>query len=425
MPTGEWKLFVFRFLFRNFILTFCLWAAVSFVVFLPTVSKAIPCSQSTGEASPLKSIIKLAQNYSYQKTLEHFYKQPRLLVKKELPDSTESYEFIASNEFDYYRSPILRKETDVLLGFGTNSAWDLAIRTNAKKLIIADWAVEPLLVTEYLMRPLIAISRGPEDFISYLSGTPKVSLPKHLSLEERFEFHYELLDDPSLKAERKAFINEVLQRIANVGGFSTYHLQFVANYYIQNSAYVAKAKHIQAIDNLLPSDDIRTKVQTRELFSFFERRYSGADGSLAVKEVESRYADPLFSFLSSQEAFDRLKKLFQDKLYYAQASFEDPLIFQEIANLANEGNYKKISISVSNIPDLIEAVKRSNSSEKIRLESVPSDLETYIQQTQLGLQRSIKNLEPVTFYQTRNTMPPHSFEAVEHNTQNNESKKLY
>ena len=120
-----------------------------------------------------------------------------------------------------------------------------------------------------------------------------------------------------------------------------------------------------------------------------------------------------------------MKKLFQDKLYYAQASFEDPLIFQEIANLANKGNYKKISISVSNIPDLIEAVKRSNSSEKIRLESVPSDLETYIQQTQLGLQRSIKNLEPVTFYQTRNTMPPHSFEAVEHNTQNNESKKLY
>lgn len=418
-------MFVFRFLIKYCFLSFSLWAAVGFVSFLPTASKAAPCIQSTSEASPLKPVIELAKDYNYQQTLEHFYQQSRLLLRKDLPEGTDKYEFIASNEFDFYLAPIHRKETDVFLGFGTNSVWDLAIRSNAKKLIMADWATEPLLVTEYLMRPLIAISRSPEDFISYLSGTPKDLLPQFLSLEERFELHYELLDDSSLKAERKGFVTEILQKIANSGVFSSYHLQFVANYYIQNKSYVAKAKHTQALTSLLPSDEIKTKVHTRELFSFFQRRYSDADGSLAAKQEEIRYADSLFSFLSSQEAFDRLKKLFKDNLYYAQASYEDPLIFKELAKLANEGNYKKISISVSNIPDLIDALKRSIKSEEKRLGSVPSNLETYIHQVQLGLQTKIENLEPITFYQTRNTMPPHRFETVEHDTKSNESRKLY
>ncbi|MEC9281456.1 MAG: hypothetical protein VX642_01995, partial [Bdellovibrionota bacterium] len=60
-----------------------------------------------------------------------------------------------------------------------------------------------------------------------------------------------------------------------------------------------------------------------------------------------------------------------------------------------------------------------------RLGSVPSNLETYIHQVQLGLQTKIENLEPITFYQTRNTMPPHRFETVEHDTKSNESRKLY
>ncbi|MFL5592134.1 MAG: hypothetical protein ACJ8DI_31400 [Ktedonobacteraceae bacterium] len=80
--------------------------------------------------------------------------------------------FPASNEFDWAWFPWTPEPVDVIIGFGTNASWDVAIRHRTKTLILGDWQREPLLGQEYLLRPFILLAKNRQEFLSFLSGIP-------------------------------------------------------------------------------------------------------------------------------------------------------------------------------------------------------------------------------------------------------------
>lgn len=80
--------------------------------------------------------------------------------------------FPASNEFDWAWFPWTPNPVDVVIGFGTNASWDVAIRHGATALVLGDWQPAPLYGQEFLLRPLILLAKNRQEFLSFLCGIP-------------------------------------------------------------------------------------------------------------------------------------------------------------------------------------------------------------------------------------------------------------
>ena len=244
-----------------------------------------------------------------------------------MPSYVEGHEHLLSNEFDWYKSGLPSNKSEVVLGPGTNSLWDLALHNKADYIIFADWSPWPLLTQEYIFAPLPKNSRTAQEFTLSVSGIP----PKYargLMLEESFERAKEFT--LSKINDQKKVAWELIQFLSRSEMIDELDLKFLTTYFRSRLG-----------DNLNPRNGYGpfaklSSPNSANFPCFLYQRYNPA--------VNGRTS----SALSSQENFEFLKSLFLDKkISYALTDIMDKNFYKEVVRQFSRIN--NFSISLSNI----------------------------------------------------------------------------
>ena len=306
--------------------------------------------------------------------------------------------FIATNEFDWFKQEIDKKEADIFVGLGNNSVWDLAVRRNAKVMIIGDHDEEVIIAQEYLYKPLLLIAKSPIEFISMLAAVPIPEELGNASLEEVFDFIDKYLESYPKEgkkptADRANYIEEIVARLKSHPLLRESHISFIN-------------KHLNWISR--PKRDVESEYDGAfagilayygkdNPYTYFRDRYNPKK---LVKDgaVPEMVADPYFSSFSSMEAFLRLRNLFeQGNVYYFVADIADRRPYKIINELARQSGRKISGLSMCNIIDYLTKDANKNTSIMVQiLEMVLAELEID---------------SSFTAYHTRGTEPPHSYEV--------------
>lgn len=364
-----------KFNFNNFLILFFLFFTYSLNSF-------------SNKCEPLfHEVTKIKNHSSFQERLEITNQHHRIsmneLVSEMLHDGKLIYkgdhdyqpgtEFLASNEFDWSKTPFDSNSTDVLVGFGTNSAWDIALRKKAKTLMIADWSPIPLIAQQYLVAPLIRISKSPAELIVMLAGMPAEEA-RNLTLSQAFNLAKNF--DVKTFKEQSPTVHRLLIVLANNPAISDSELKFLTAYYRPRLGY-ANMPGMYGPFNQLRSYSFAF------LHSFYQKRY---DPKLVGNQV---------SVFSTQNNFNYLKNLFDSQqVFFAMASITDTKFYQIVHTKMIEKNYSKVSFSVTNI----------------------FDCGCYNGLTFIDFQNYLKNLfsifgdkSDLTVFRTTNNVPPHGY----------------
>lgn len=296
-----------------------------------------------------------------------------------------------SNEFDIFKLPQKLPQRDVFFGIGNNASWDLALRSDAKKLVLFDINYEPLILQRYFFRVLFEISETPADFYKYLflKASQNHEQKTSLKLLEDFDmwddylWFYDEIVDP--KIQRQQLSEELLQKIKD------------------KSTDPEKEKVIEIVKAFQESyknggPDLfpKSRGSSYELvLTLFRNRYfpNKAQGifGLTDREKEALYENNQ-TFLSSTENFLKMKDLMLNASYVV-ASVES-LFWQGFA-FRLEGNSNGVTIYSSNI---LEVYGERISREKVKGQFVDA----------------FKLLElPVSFIESRGIENDHEFEVQE------------
>lgn len=330
---------------------------------------------------------------------EAFFSSPQLFYNNGKLPPQSAFPFYASNEDDWHNTPWDDSPTDILVGFGTNSAWDLALRKNAKSLMIADHAAGPLIAQEYILAPLLRIAETPAEFLALLSGIDLPPERRNDDLEKLgpFVINYH---DGRLLSEIAAEMQNVLRKL-NASGTSADELRAIAEYY----KALIKPDHHPNRFGVLRSHDAQT---TGPLVEFYYSRY------LPQLRRERGYADavthPEDSFLSSQASYSRFQKMFASRLY-AHTDLYSADFYRSLKIHGDELGYRRYTFSVSNIFDAnsetkAEAIRDFHRFRRLVDEIFPRD-----------------QYEVVIFL-TTNDEPPHSFLRLERDDRVDEKRWL-
>jgi len=330
----------------------------------------MPCvlllfSVSVFASSPLdsclnKSLRKLTE-HSYQKTptagFDYSSAEWEFMNSQELIYIDHSVkptpgEYHASNEWDWFKMPRDFEETDVVIGFGTNSAWDIAVRKNAKTLVIGDWAKGPLITQEYFMKPLILASDTPADFISMIAGVPIPESLRSSPINDVFNYIDRYLKTAgSSGANRSEFFEHVITKLKNNTKISDIQLAAVKSYFddLSNSSKHFNEFKFGPIYGSYVSK-FRSKLTKGHgpIYEFFKNRYH-PDSLIKSKADPTLIGRPDFSIVSSQMAFDRLKRLFDGNIHYVNASFENENIYWTAKRLGKVSGHKRYTLSITPI----------------------------------------------------------------------------
>lgn len=296
-----------------------------------------------------------------------------------------------SNEFDIFKLPQKLPQRDVFFGIGNNASWDLALRSDAKKLVFFDINYEPLMLQRYFFRALFEVSESPADFYKYLflKASQKHYEKNTLKLIEDFDtyedfawFDGEVVDP---KIQRKELSEELLQKIKEKS----------TDPEIEKVLEVVKAFQDSYMNNgadLFPNSRGSSYEIVLTLFKnrYFPTQAKGIFG-LSEHEKEALYENNL-TFLSSSENFYKMKDLMLNASYVV-ASVES-LFWQSFAPRL-EGNTNGVTIYSSNI---LEVYGERMSREKVKNQFVDA----------------FKLLElPVSFIESRGTKYHHDYEVQE------------
>lgn len=291
-------------------------------------------------------------------------------------------EFLASNEFDWHKTPKDHQETDLLIGFGTNTSWDLAARKKAKQLVIADWSPWPIIAQRYIVEPLIRISKSPTELILLISGVHPNSVRQQLSLNDAFDLVRDFDSRPV--SAQKNVVEATLKEIARDERITDDELKFLTTYFRPRVG-----------DNLFreglgPFQFLRNPTFAL-LNHFYSRRYD-------TRQVG--FVDSVFSSITH---FKHLKSLFDSKqTFYAMTSITDSKFYQSIVTNSKLSHVKSVTLSITNI----------------------FDCGGYNGLTFLDLQNYLKNVsgifhylkKPVVVFRTTSHSPPHGFYRYEINS---------
>lgn len=308
-------------------------------------------------------------------TIETRFAQSSRLIfesEKKAPRSRESGEFYASNEMDWHQAPIDKIVADTVIGFGTNNVWDIAVRKNAKRMIIADWSPRPLLLQEYLLRPLILISKNRFHFFQMIGAFSEVTPQEGQSLMEA----------------RRGAAEQVLRTMVLDQRFSAEHVAMVASYF--------KLK-IEGKD-LAPSfSSQRSRELIEALEGYYHQRYNPR--SLIADGAHSGVInDPFFSSFSSEQSFQILRRIFDGNIYYARTEFDHPGFYGKVRDLFSSNEY---ALTVTNIIDFAYETYSQPALATFHLRRlvkiVQSNLLSHVDQS-------------VTFFQTRGTAYAHNYQ---------------
>lgn len=248
-------------------------------------------------------------------------------------------EHLVSNEFRSFNGPNDEQETDLVIGYGTNSAWDLAVRKNAKAIVFTDWNSDPLKGQQFLMRPLILLSRSPNEFIAQFAGQALPGPILAAPLEEAIEYTVESsLHNRHLPDQ--AFIEQLLANAILDPRLGVMEFEVLKSYY---RGYLESPKFTQ-------NRPFESVGRTTLIEPFLQMRYNpaylielGADPKL----IRRTY----FSSMSSVPAFQRLQSIFESNVYYSRNSIMDRAAYEVIRELAARKGYTRITVSISNIFD--------------------------------------------------------------------------
>ncbi len=265
-----------------------------------------------------------------------FFTSPTLFYNDGVMRTDADGGYPASNEADWHNLPWDDSPTDLVIGFGTNSAWDIASRKHAKELIIGDHVAGPLIAQNFILRPILRLAQTPAEFFSLISGIP---IPVEMRNSSLFEVGQFLMDKKRTAENFKAGvknINEWMQR-QNV---SREELLAVREYYF---ALTSKRKPNEF--GVLRGNDIDS---AGELNQAFADRYLP---QLREEEGFSGEARPDDSFLSSQEAYSRFRNLYATAKL-AHTDYVSEIFWRKVKDHGDRLGYRSYTISLTNIIDM-------------------------------------------------------------------------
>jgi len=282
--------------------------------------------------------------------------------------------FAASNEYDWASTPWDESPTDVVLGFGTNSAWDIAVRKNAKALVLGDIVGEPLYAQNYLLRPLLLIAESRADFLSMLAG---FELPPELKASgEPIENVFDYL----VKKTQGYVSGLAAQRSRSVTERDRQSFAEMRNERLQN--YALLINRLRQDKRITPDQIYMVNAYTSALVTGgLDRKdaaflggvyshwvYSGERYDLFLSAFNQRYnprllveqgaprnlvEHPFFSTFASDEAFKRLQYLFNGHIYYVGAELREDNLYQTLRSWGDQKGYRDYTLSISNIIDVV------------------------------------------------------------------------
>lgn len=331
-------------------------------------------------------IIKQDHHWSLSELLFQFKRDGKLFYrgKHTFEPGTD---FLASNEYDWLATPFDHKPSDVLIAFGTNSAWEIAVNKNVKSLYIADWSPYPLLASAYLISPLIKIAKTPHELIVLLSGRiPTAELVNH-SLNELFETSRFYVNEN--RPEKTAETNSFLKYLARQN-ISDFELQFLTSYF-----YGLAGKNIGK-NNLGPFENLR-HASFAKLLNFFDQRYSPSVAAIHNQKLSVDTALESFSVFSSLKNFNKLKFLFDNnRIHYGLTEITDTNFYQMVQQKEKANGYQKYTLSITNIFDCGDYNGLTI-----------FDLQNYLKNTMSIFGATETN--PLVVFRTTNIQPPHGF----------------
>jgi hypothetical protein len=294
-------------------------------------------------------------------------------------------EFMASNEFDWLATPFDHKQSDVLVAFGTNSAWEIAVDKNVKSVYLGDWSPYPLMMSAYVVSPLIKLAKNPKEFVVLLSGRIPTKELTSKSLADVFRDS----TDYSLNGgmQKVPATNEFLSYLSRQESISDFELKFLTSYFQGLNGF----NH--GYNSVGPFEGIR-HANFAKILGFFDYRYNPANTQAAHQQVKPTTTLEQSSVFSSQANFEKLRALFvEDRIHYGLTSVTDMEFYKSIQKIEGQKSY---ALSLTNIFDcgsyngLTEA-----------------DLQKLLLGTMNMFSASTQN--PLVVFRTTNGQPPHGY----------------
>jgi len=375
-----------RLIMRHFILPVLLLAGFG----IPAYSLAAGPSceavftQSSRNISKRLKIIETPRTFKVSELVSQLRKDKKLVYEGNHKYESGT-EFLASNEFDWLATPFDHKPADVMIAFGTNSAWEIATNKNVKSLYLADWSPYPLLASAYLISPLMKMAHTPNDFVVLLSG--RIPTPENTKGPLEQTFLESTRYASSLKVDKISEVKQFLRHLAKTPSISEFELRFLTSYYYGLAGVNAGKNHLGPFANL-------RYANYAKIISFFDQRYSPDIVADHNRNVVPTVTLPQASVFSSQSNFNKLRNLFvSDQVQYGLTSITDMKFYQAIK--AKEGP-KRYTLSITNIFDCGEY----NGLTQV-------DFQNFLRNTMKTFEASPQ--KPLVIFQTTNTQPPHGF----------------
>jgi len=280
----------------------------------------------------------------------------QLLLYGELPSMLKG--FISSNEHNLFERAMDTRKAEILIGAGSNSNWDIAIRRNTDIMVIWDINEEAIVAQEYLYKPLILIANSPAEFMSLLSGVPISEEMKDRSIEETFKYINEFWKDIERNSPKRIrssdeYIDEIAKRIAEHPMLGAQHAIFVKRHLMYTRNLYRRYYNVQrkGLHNVFSYD--LTIGYRDNPYKDFKRTYN-PDWLVESGAQRTQVTAPNFSSFSSLKSFKKLKILFeQEHVYYIIGDIFKKEGYETIARLSKETGLKVSGLSIANIIDSI------------------------------------------------------------------------
>ncbi|MGZ6433705.1 MAG: hypothetical protein ACXWRE_10230 [Pseudobdellovibrionaceae bacterium] len=340
---------------------------------------------ATSYAARLK-IIEEVPHLELSEMLLQFKKEGKLIYQGD-HEYQPGTEFLASNEFDWLATPFDHKPADVLVAFGTNSAWEIAVDKNVKSLYLGDWSPYPLLASAYIVEPLIKLAKTPKEFLILLSGRVPTKELLNASLDDTFKnsSFYAAETHPGKVQEAKIFLEFLAHQ-----DLSEFELKFLTSYFYGLAGLNAGKNNLGPFSNL-------HYASYAKLLSYYDQRYSPLIAKALNENVIHRTSLRSSSTFSSQKNFDRLRSLFvTQRVRYAMASITDMNFYKLIQVFESSQGHNSYALSLSNIFDCGHYNCLSH-----------RDLQNYLLDAMDIFKTDPQN--PLVVFRTANPAPPHNF----------------
>lgn len=223
----------------------------------------------------------------------------------------KGHEYLASNEFNFHENQLREISSDLIVGFGTNSVWDLALKSQSSKMIIADWSPWPIIAQAFLISPLLRIANSPAEFICMINGMP-ASTAANLGLIDAFRISKEFTLAP-LKDQFER-VRVLLNDLCLDTRINELELKFLTTYF--------RPRLNDNLNKLCygPFSDL-SSPNIANISYYYDERYN------------PKKTGTTQNVFSAAENFNKLKQMFLDgNVYYAVAEVSDLLFYQSIKN---------------------------------------------------------------------------------------------